>query len=255
VGVIAVQPVAVDDQMSDGKIVLLDNTVSGDELRVLPFSLEDKEEGTAAGAAEATEVAAGPAEAEEFCVGRSVSFTVFSSRIRRNLKRAGRVAVSRQPSLVSAKGSVVEVQGTSGVIKLSAMKPDTASSQAASQSSPQPKSSPTGSGVVSALPQDIISFFTFEALDPVRPGDEVSFIVVPPSEEGARDSGRAVAVAQALGLRFAGGPRVKRQLCVNKFRYREAKRPEKNSLGFEEGWRERLRAEREESAATAKLEE
>ena len=70
----------------------------------------------------------------------------------------------------------------------------------------------------------------------------MSYLLAQTSEKN-RDSARAVAVAQSLGLRFVGGPRINRQQCVNKFRYREAKRPEKNSLGFPEGWRERLREE------------
>ena len=96
-----------------------------------------------------------------------------------------------------------------------------------------------------------------ECLTEVRAGDEVSYLLAQTSEKDS-DSARAVAVAQSLGPRFVGGPRINRQQCVDKFRYREAKRPEKNSLGFPEGWRERLREEmrrereerREESQST-----
>jgi cold shock CspA family protein len=227
-GVIAMQPVVADEQLTDGKIVLLEDATSpGDDGigRVLPFTLADQGEAAEAGKTGAAEENASSASAdpETFCVGQCVTFTLFSNRLKRSLKRAGRVSLSGQPLFATAKGTVVDVQGAAGSIR-----PVAASAEAG-----------TG-GVATALKE--VPFAATEALDPVRAGDEVSYIVVLSSKDST-ETARAVAVAQSFSLRFAGGPRVNRQQSVNKFQYREAKRPEKNSLGFEEGWRERLRAE------------
>ena len=153
------------------------------------------------------------------------------NRIRRSIKRAGRVTLIDKPVLPSAKGIVLDVKNGAGSIRPS----DKLSSSTNATTSEVDDDSEAPSRIT-------LPFFVSECITEVRAGDEVSYLLAQTSEKN-RDSARAVAVAQSLGLRFVGGPRINRQQCVNKFRYREAKRPEKNSLGFPEGWRERLREE------------
>ena len=123
--------------------------------RVLPFTLADQGEAAEAGKTGAAEENASSASAdpETFCVGQCVTFTLFSNRLKRSLKRAGRVSLSGQPLFATAKGTVVDVQGAAGSIR-----PVAASAEAG-----------TG-GVATALKE--VPFAATEALDPVRAGDE-----------------------------------------------------------------------------------
>lgn len=163
--------------------------------------------------------------------GDLVEFTLFTSLVKRSIKRASRLSLLAAPALPSGRGTVSEISGEVGWI----------------QPAPGPDAQTEAEATTALVP-----FSTRQAADQVRAGDEVQFLLAPPEADATvaaaadspelaaplLDSTRAVGVAFVLGGSRGGTPkiRVKRQLNVAKVQYREAKGPD-GTLGFPEGWR------------------
>ena len=154
---------------------------------------------------------AGAPEAEQQILKRGdlVEFSIFVNRVKRGVKRAGRISLL-SGALRSVNGTVAEM----GDNQLGWVQPVAA-----------------GPGVVAGAVLVKLPFSMKQAMPghQIRTGDDVEFLVAEPVECRVKDAPplvdtqRAVGVALVLGSTDSAGKtaaRMKRQLSVNKIQYK-----------------------------------